>query len=612
MKKWIRALGLACALALLGGAALGEDMPIVTDEPLTAEEASAAEVERMRQAQQMLIDLGLLQGAADGIFGPKTAEALYIFQARNGLEASGVLNEPTMAALREKSKIAGEAREIQQRLIDLGYLSGTADGIFGDRSAAALKLFQVLAGLKGTGKMDDATREALFADDARAVPARLRVGDKSDEVTALQERLALLGFMSGRIDGSYGKATAAAVQRFQEHLLAQGVDADLGITANGEATPATQALLFDPGYSSYLRDIAPGDEGSEALRVERRLNRLGYMDADPDEAFDDYAAAAVSAFRTANGLGEGDTVDQATIDALFAEDAAQAETFVPHAIAREDEGLAVQAVEAALQQSGMLIQFPSGYYGEAMTNAVQRVHDYLAGRDDANAALLEDPAALSVEAQAYITGDWLDVPVVGDDSDTVMRVQRRLHTLYYLPRGYIDGQSGAITYEAIKEFQADHGLPETGEDDAATRAALFARDTACKAFPYRVEVSIDDQRVYIYERDDAGEYALTHTFICSTGTQNRTPRGIFLDGFPANVWHYFKKFNCWAKYSFVIEGDIMFHSVLFSSDDVKTLRSSSYYNLGSKASHGCIRLKVEDAKWLFTHCKRGTVVIVIY
>ena len=88
----------------------------------------------------------------------------------------------------------------------------------------------------------------------------------------------------------------------------QGVDADLEITANGEATPATQALLFDPGYSSYLRDIAPGDEGSEALRVERRLNRLGYMDADPDETFDDYAATAAAAFRAANALGEGGVV----------------------------------------------------------------------------------------------------------------------------------------------------------------------------------------------------------------------------------------------------------------------------------------------------------------
>jgi len=56
----------------------------------------------------------------------------------------------------------------------------------------------------------------------------------------------------------------------------------------------------------------------------------------------------------------------------------------------------------------------------------------------------------------------------------------------------------------------------------------------------------------------------------------------------------------------------MFHSVLYSEKDTSTLREGSVYALGSPASHGCIRLSVKNAKWLFEHCKRGTVVIVIY
>ena len=92
---------------------------------------------------------------------------------------------------------------------------------------------------------------------------------------------------------------------------------------------------------------------------------------------------------------------------------------------------------------------------------------------------------------------------------------------------------------------------------------------------------------------------------------NSTPRGIFLDGYPANRWHYFKKFDCWAQYSYEIEGNIMFHSVLYSEKDTSTLREGSVYALGSPASHGCIRLSVKNARWLFEHCKRGTVVIVI-
>ena len=612
MKNWMRALGMTCALALLGGAALCEDMPIVTDEPLTGEEIPAAEAERMRRVQQMLIDLGLLNGTADGVYGPRTAAALKLFQMKNNLVASGMLNEPTLARLQEKAEIAGEAREIQQRLIDLGYLSGKADGIFGERSVSALKLFQILAGLEGTGKMDEATRQALFADDAITVPRRLSRGSKGDEVTALQQRLIQLGFLVGKADGNYGAATATAVERVQNRLLEQGVDERLEITANGVATPITQALLFDPSYSSYVRDIAPGDTGYEVLRVERRLNQLGYMDAKPDETFDDYAAAAAAAFRAASGLGEDAKVDKATIDALFDDNAVSTTNYVPHDIAKGDSGQAVRAVEEALWLGGMTTRMPGDRYDDTLVSAVQRLYDYLADRGDANARLLKNAEKLDIEAQTFIIESWLSMPVTGDDSATMQRVQRRLHTLYYLDKIYADGKLGEKTTKALEAFQSDNGLPETGEADEATRAALFSEDAKHKPLPYRVEVSIDDQRVYVYERTETGDYELTQTFICSTGLGNSTPRGVYLDGFPVNTWHYFEKFNCWAKYSFEIEGDIMFHSVLYDKKDDKTLRSGSVYALGQKASHGCIRLKVADARWLYTHCKRGTLAIIIY
>ena len=620
MRRQIMAMAVACALALTGAFALAEEMPIVTDEPLTGEEIPAAEAERVREVQQRLIDLGLLAGAADGIYGPRTAEALKLFQTRNGLTASGKMDEATLSALREKAAVAVDAKAVQQRLIDLGYLRGLADGIFGERSTAALRLFQAMAGLEATGGLDDATRETLFSDDARALPARLTGGDKGDAVTALQERLRQLGFLDGRADGAYGKATAAAVRRFQSHLIEQGVDEALGIAVSGEAAPATQALLFDEGYSTYVRDVAPGDEGDEVLRLERRLAGLGYMDAEPNDAFDDYAASAASAFRVACGLEEGTTVDRATVDALFAEDAPQAATFVPHDLAAGDRGQAVRAVEAALVRGGMQIQPPGDRYNEALTAALRRLHDYLAQRGDANAALLEDPEALSVDAQAFLTDTWLSSTQTGDDDATIERLQRRLNTLFYLSRADIgvtapeegeEEELDAPTREAIEEFQRVNRLPVTGIADIATRNVLFSDNAISRPLPYRIRVSIDDQRVYVYERTEAGDYELTQTFLCSTGLGNLTPRGYFLDGFPVNVWHHFEKFDCWAKYSYVIEGDIMFHSVLFDKDDDETLRENSLYALGHKASHGCIRLKVRDARWIYQNCKRGTAVIVI-
>ena len=617
MKRILRTLGLATAIVLLGAfCSLAEEMPVVTDEPLTAEEAAEAEKERMRSAQQMLIDLNMLDGAADGAYGPRTAQAIRLFQSRNGLVENGELNDATYEALCRKAETAGAARQVQQRLIDLGYLRGTADGIFGERSQTALKLFQALAGLPVTGEADDATRQALFEEDARAVPSRLSGGDKGDAVVALQERLRQFGFLTGKADGTYGRATAAAVKRFQQHLLAQDVKAELGIEATGEATSATQALLFDPEYSSYIADIAVDETSDEVQRVERRLNQLGYMDREPDDTFDDYAARSAAAFRAAAGLPEGDGVDKATLDALFADDAPQAENFVPHEIHKGDTGLAVKAVEDALLRGGVIIALPGGRYNDALVTGIDCLHTYLAESRIAayqqSAGLFEDAETLSVEAQEFLTVEWLTIPNILTDEATILRVQRRLHTLFYLSKDYVDGLEGERTVEALKDFQAENGLTVTGTANVATRALLFSDEAARKPLPYRVDVSIDDQRVYVYELGENGEYEQTQTFICSTGLGNSTPRGVYLDGFPVNRWHHFSKFDCWAQYSYVIEGDIMFHSVLYSEDDPETLRESSYYALGQKASHGCVRLKVSDARWLFTHCKKGTTAIVIY
>lgn len=618
MKRIMKMLGLATAIALLGVlCAFAEEMPVVTDEPLTAEEAEEAGKERMKEAQQMLIDLGCLTGAADGAYGPRTAQAIRLFQSRNGLVENGELNDATYEALCRKAETAGAARELQQRLIDLGYLRGKADGIFGERSTDALKLFQAMAGLPATGEADEATREALFAQDARAVPARLSVGDKGDAVTALQEKLMQYGFLTGKADGSYGKATATAVKRFQKQLLAQGVNEELGIVANGEATPATQSLLFDPGYSSYISDFAVGDTGDEVLRVERRLNQLGYMDSEPDDTYDDYAALSAAAFRAEAGLPEGDAADKPLVDALFSADAPATDEFVPHAIQKGDRGMAVQAVEEALALDGLSLCLPDGRYGAPLISDIRRLHDYLAESElgayrDA-AAMYEDPETLSVEAQQFIAAGFLSVPNELSDEGTIRRVQSRLNMMFYLDRQYVDGQMGEVTVEALKAYQEENGLPVTGEADAATRALLFTDEGVKKPLPYRVEVSIADQRVYVYERTESGDYEQTQEFICSTGmAANSTPRGVFLDGFPVNRWHHFSKYDCWAQYSFEIEGNIMFHSVLYDEDDPDTLREGSYYGLGKKASHGCIRLKVPDARWLFNHCKRGTLAIVIY
>src|SRR4029453_4452860 len=60
-----------------------------------------------------------------------------------------------------------DAMRVQQRLIELNYLEGVADGIWGPRSRLALMTFRSLRGLGSDDTWDYATQEGLFDRSAR-------------------------------------------------------------------------------------------------------------------------------------------------------------------------------------------------------------------------------------------------------------------------------------------------------------------------------------------------------------------------------------------------------------------------------------------------------------
>jgi hypothetical protein len=66
-------------------------------------------------------------------------------------------------------------------------------------------------------------------------PKALKNGSKGEEVKLLQTRLTELGYYSGKVDGSYGKGTAACVSAFQK---------DFGLTVDGVASLRTLYALY--------------------------------------------------------------------------------------------------------------------------------------------------------------------------------------------------------------------------------------------------------------------------------------------------------------------------------------------------------------------------------
>ena len=65
-----------------------------------------------------------------------------------------------------KAGDSGEAvLALQERLLELGYQIGTADGQFGKKTESAIKQVQILAGLDVTGVADQATQEVIWSED---------------------------------------------------------------------------------------------------------------------------------------------------------------------------------------------------------------------------------------------------------------------------------------------------------------------------------------------------------------------------------------------------------------------------------------------------------------
>ncbi len=263
----------------------------------------------VKTLQKRLKELGYFKSTIDGKFGRDTANALKAFQEAHGLEADGVAGQSTYAVLfsanalkkgttptpaatetpaptdetntetwpkLKKNSTGNSVAQVQEVLIELGYLKGTADGNYGDKTVAAVKAFQKANGLTADGVAGEETQKVLFSGNAKAATAKatatptptattkasatptptptvLKTGAKGTQVKELQTKLIQLGYLTGKADGVYGTKTAEAVKAFQKanKLTADGVagtktlnklstTGSSGTTSTGTGTTTTQ------------------------------------------------------------------------------------------------------------------------------------------------------------------------------------------------------------------------------------------------------------------------------------------------------------------------------------------------------------------------------------
>jgi peptidoglycan hydrolase-like protein with peptidoglycan-binding domain len=135
----------------------------------------------VQSVQDRLRSAGAYNGAVDGVWGPDSAAALQQFQSSHQLQVTGQLNQATASSLGiDLGALLGiqqaafspavpppgdlrtsSVRVIQSRLHDLGFYSGSVDGVWGQSTQNAVQQFQQGRGLQPNGQLNPATVAAM-------------------------------------------------------------------------------------------------------------------------------------------------------------------------------------------------------------------------------------------------------------------------------------------------------------------------------------------------------------------------------------------------------------------------------------------------------------------
>ena len=232
--------------------------------------------EDVTRIQQRLYELGYLtDNSTTGHFGDSTEAAVRKMQEVNGLTVDGAVGKETInllysdevkanfIALGEKSELVKKA---QERLKELGYLRGEADGTFGQATQVAVREFQGRNDQVVDGYLGPSTRAVLESPDAK--PFGLRVGDSSESVRIAQQRLQHYGYLtSGQVTGYYGDATEAAVKLFQRTN---------GLVQDGTVGTQTMAKLeSDDAKKKPRQSASSGSSGNSGNRGQSSSGNRG-------------------------------------------------------------------------------------------------------------------------------------------------------------------------------------------------------------------------------------------------------------------------------------------------------------------------------------------------
>ena len=240
-----------------------------------------------------------------------------------------------------------DVRRMQQRLIELGYLSGTATGRFNDVTEQAVYAFQRRNVSYADGIAGPLTLEKLYSSSARSTSSSAGVIGMTLErgvrdsaaVRTMQQRLKELRFYTGAVDGDFGISTETAVKEFQaannlrvdgragestlNRLFSSDANGPGSVTPTprppsaGTPTPIPFYVDVTPNPQGGYVTLREGNSGALVRNLQQALKDQGYFNLTVDGLYGVGTSESVREFQRRKGLSQDGVAGPATQRILF-------------------------------------------------------------------------------------------------------------------------------------------------------------------------------------------------------------------------------------------------------------------------------------------------------
>lgn len=609
---------------------------------------------------------------ADGSVGPATrAKLLEKWNALKGgatPETPKDKTDPASFAVPTGSVRTGakgnDAYWVQAMLAKLGYPI-SIDGSFGSVTASVVKQFQKANGLEQDGNVGHATRNMLIKklDEKNATPSPSPAPTPTPELygscgeaakfeyRAAEETLYVKG--SGNVDFTVSpwsvisssvkyividKAiTGLPSKAFENFVNVKNISLSVSISEMGSAVfegctgleliecdmfkmPSGWASDWNSGcdaeikfksfkynpddYAIPVSGVKIGSSGKGVMWVQSVLANTGY-DIAVDGGYGNGTTAAVKAFQRSNGLVSDGSAGTITIVVLYE---------------KWCELKGVSSKPTPLTECK--------YNADEYSEPLYSIKIGTGGND-------------AYWVQSILADLGYPVPVDGSYGGGSAQAIKLFQKHYGLS---VDGNVGPATKEKLisawKEFKLFFGV--TGRMPYASSKnsnANYVRESHHTSMPARIQsqyyitINLNSQIARVYKKDAQGNPTGNpiRTFLVSTGMKymeyTKTPVCKFMVINDKHRWMNVTSDGapCWLQYvTFLmkinsISGStakgyhtgFMMHSETYDRQNENTLQAKEWNMLGYPRSHGCIRMRIVDCKWIYDNCKSGTIVEMV-